>query len=207
MSTLTILASLTLLTLTAGVVLVQDKPKRFTHPMPKDPENAMARWMATMKPGPAHERLGELLGKYEMTMRMYMGGPNVPPMELKGESEVSWLVNGKWLQSKYSGIGLDGKPMTSTWILGYDNFKERYVMVMLDSMQTCMNTAMGHFDQSGDNLILWGTIDEPMTPEQDKMVKYVFRGFGKDSSTFEVHDMMIGETNTKVVEIAAKRTK
>ena len=48
---------------------------------------------------------------------------------------------------------------------------------MLDSMQTTLNTASGHFDQSGDNLILWGTIDEPATPEQDKQCKYVFRGF------------------------------
>jgi hypothetical protein len=29
------------------------------------------------------------------------------------------------------------------------------------------------------------TIDEPGTPEQDKMVKYVFRGFGKDTFNFE----------------------
>jgi hypothetical protein len=186
---------------------MQDKPKRFTHPMSKDPDGGMARWMATMKPGPAHERLGELLGKYEVTTRMTMGGPGAPPMETKAESEVSWFVNGKWLQSKSTGTGFDGKPLTSMWILGYDNFKERYVMVMLDSMQTCVSTAMGLFDQSGDNLILWGTIDEPMTPEQDKMVKYVFRGFGKDSSTFEIHDMMIGESNTKVVEIVAKRKK
>jgi hypothetical protein len=46
-----------------------------------------------------------------------------------------------------------------------------------------------------------------MTPEQDKMVKYVFRGFGKDSSTFEIHDMMIGESNTRVFEVEYARKK
>jgi hypothetical protein len=46
-----------------------------------------------------------------------------------------------------------------------------------------------------------------MTPEQDKCVKYVYRGFGKDKLAFEVHDMMIGESNTKVVEIEWARKK
>jgi hypothetical protein len=63
-----------------------------------------------------------------------------------------------------------GMPTKGLTILGYDNFKERYVCTKLDSLQTCINDFCGHFDASGDDLILWGTIDEPMTPEQDKQV-------------------------------------
>jgi len=74
-------------------------------------------------------------------------------------------------------------------------------------LQTCIAGAFGHFDSSGDNLILWGTIDEPMTPEQDKQVKYVYRGFGQDKFVLEVHDMMIGEANTKVLEIEYRKRK
>ena len=46
-----------------------------------------------------------------------------------------------------------------------------------------------------------------MTPEQDKQVKYVFRNFGQDQFVLEVHDMMIGESNTKVLEFAYTRRK
>ena len=49
--------------------------------------------------------------------------------------------------------------------------------------------------------------DEPATPEQDKLVRYIYRGFGKDKCTMEVHDMMIGESNTKVVEYEFARKK
>jgi hypothetical protein len=199
-------AIVSLATLASGALWMQDgKPERFTHPMPKNPEEGMARWMQTCKPGPAHERLKELLGTYDITMRMWMD-QSKPPMESKGTTETSWLVEGKWLISKIN-CDMMGQKVAMTSILGYDNFKERYVCVWVDSLQTCMATAFGHFDQSGDNLILWGTIDEPMTPEQDKQCKYVWRGFGKDKFVFEVHDMMIGETNTKVVEFEYVRKK
>jgi len=197
---------LTLTAVASGAVWMQDaKPARFTHPMPKDPDGGMARWMATMKPGPAHARLKELLGSYEVTMRMSMG-PGQPPMESKGTDEITWFAEGKWLQSSWR-IEMMGQPTKGLSILGYDNFKERYVWTKVDSMQTCVQSAFGHFDQSGDDLILWGTIDEPMTPEQDKQVKYVYRGFGRDKFVLEVHDMMIGETNTKVLEFEYVRKK
>ena len=46
-----------------------------------------------------------------------------------------------------------------------------------------------------------------MTPESDKVVKYAYRNFGQDMWTFEVHALMIGESNTKVVEFEFKRPK
>jgi hypothetical protein len=202
----TLTTVLTLTALTSALLWMQDtKPPRFTHPLSKDADGGMARWMQTCKAGPAHERLRELLGSYDTVTRVGMDPSQ--PMELKGTAEFSWLAEGKWLQAKLAGMMMNGKPGIGLWVLGYDNFKERYVTTMVDSMQTCMNGASGHFDSSGDNLILWGTIDEPMTPEQDKTVKYVYRGFGRDSFVFEIHDMMVGESNTKVVEIAFTRKK
>lgn len=206
MKILTLAACLSIAALTSAAVHLQDeKPKRFTHATPKSMEEGMARWMQTLKPGPAHERLAELLGTYDVTMRMWMA-PGAPAMESKGVDEITWWAEGKWLQSSWS-IEMMGQPTKGLAILGYDNFKERYVWTKVDSMQTTIYNAFGHFDQSGDNLILWGTIDEPMTPEQDKQVKYVYRGFGQDNFVLEVHDMMIGESNTKVLEFAYVRRK
>jgi hypothetical protein len=185
----------------AGTFWMQsDKPKRFAYPPFPSPEEAMARWMKVCKPGPAHERLKELIGSYETTMRMGMGGDS------KGTAEITWLAEGKWVQIRWSGEMM-GQTTTGTTILGYDNFKERFVSTSVDSLQTCMNAAAGLFDQKGDHLILWGTIDEPGTPEQDKQCKYVYRNFGTDKMTFEVHDMMIGETDTKVMEVAYSRKR
>lgn len=204
-------AVLALATAVSATVLVQDKhvvqdKQRFAYPWPASQEEAMARWIKVCQTGAAHERLKELLGSYDTTMRMWMGGPGSKAMETKGTAETTWFVDGRWLQTKWTGEMM-GQKTTGLSILGYDNFKERFVYTTVDSFQTCMNSASGLFDQSGDHLILWGTIDEPGTPEQDKQVKYVYRGFGQDKCTFEVHDMMIGETNTKVIEIEFARRK
>jgi hypothetical protein len=202
MNLATLATAFALTALTTGLLLTQDKkPERFTHPMPKDMKEGMDRWVATMKPGPAHERLKELLGDYDISIKNPMAGSK----EIKSTGTFSWLAEGKWLKFEWTGMTMFGKPGSGLWVLGYDNFKERYVGMQVDSLQTCMNSMSGHFDASGDNLILWGTIDEPMTPEQDKYVRYIFRGFGKDSFTFEIHDMMIGESNTKVIEMAFTR--
>jgi hypothetical protein len=207
MKLLTVVTCLSIAVASSAAMHVQDakKPQRFTHPISKDADGGMARWMASMKPGPAHERLKELLGSYDLTMRMWMD-PGQPPMESKGTADITWFAEGKWLQEIRS-MPIMGQPSKSLMILGYDNFKERYVCTKVDTMQTCIFNAFGHFDQSGDDLILWGTIDEAMTPEQDKQVKCVYRGFGKDKFVFEVHDMMIGETNTKVFEVEYVRRK
>jgi len=200
------LAVLSLAGFALGALWMQDtKAERFTHPVSKDADGGMARWMQTMQPSAAHERLGEILGSYDVTMKMHMV-PGEPPMESKGTAEFAWFAEGKWLQENWS-IEMMGQKVKGIGHLGYDNFKERFVWCKLDSMQTCMNTAFGHFDKSGDNLILWGTIDEPMTPEQDKQVKYVYRGYGQDKFTLEVHDMMIGESDTKVLEFVYTRKK
>jgi len=205
MQTFTI-AAILLATFGLGALWMQDtKPQRFTHPMSKDADGGMARWIQTMQPSAAHARLKELLGTYEVTMRMRMM-PGEPAMESKGTAEIGWFAEGKWLQSTWD-IEMMGQAVRGIDHLGYDNFKERYVWCKVDSMQTSIQTASGHFDRSGDDLILWGTIDEPMTPEQDKQVKYVYRGFGKDTFTLEVHDMMIGESNTKVLEFVYARKK
>ncbi len=189
-----------------GALWMQDTaPKRFTHPISKDADGGMARWMQTMQPSAAHARLKELLGSYDVTMKMRMM-PGAPAMETKGTAEIGWFAEGKWLQETWS-IEMMGQMVHGLAHLGYDNFKERFVWCKVDSMQTALQTASGLFDQSGDNLILWGTIDEPMTPEQDKQVKYVHRGFGKDTFTLEVHDMMIGESDTKVLEFVYTRKK
>jgi len=199
-------AALSIAAICTSALWMQDaKQERFTHPVSKDADGGMARWIKTMQPSAAHARLGELIGKYDVTMKMQMM-PGAPAIETKGTAEFAWFAEGKWLQETWS-IEMMGQMVKGIGHLGYDNFKERFVWCKVDSMQTSLQTASGHFDQSGDNLILWGTIDEPMTPEQDKQVKYVYRGFGQDKFTLEVHDMMIGESNTKVLEFEYVRKK
>jgi hypothetical protein len=68
-----------------------------------------------------------------------------------------------------------------------------------------MTHAEGDMDPSGNTLIAYGTLDEYLTGEHDKMVKYVWRFQSPTRIVLEVHDLPIGENNTKVVEVTLEK--
>ncbi len=172
----------------------------------QDPQKEMAAMMEKAKkftqPGPRHELLARLVGKWNTEVRMSMGGKTTPPE--KGSAEFTWLMEGRWLKSDFSG-SMMGMPLQQVMLLGYDNFKQSYVATMVSSMDTAMNHAEGDATQDGKALILYGTLDEYLTGEHDKMVKYLWRFRSADEVVLEVHDLPIGEENTKVVEVVYKR--
>ena len=175
-----------------------------TMPSPEQMAEQMERWKATMVTDQHHEVLGQLVGNWETTTRVLMGGPT--PQESSGKMSARWLIEGRWLLIEGSGTMM-GMPNATAQIWGYDQFKQKYVSTMVSSLGTNLLTCEGNFDQSGKALHCYGTMDEPMTGEHDKMVRYTLRFKSPDEYVFEVHDLAIGEVNTLVVEYRSKRVK
>ena len=173
---------------------------------PQDPQDAMAKMMAKARrytqPGKHHKVLERFIGKWDTEIRLYMGGKSTPPE--KGSAEYSWLMEGRWLQMKSSGKMMS-QPTQMFWIMGYDNFKKSYVCSGVNSIDTAMVRSEGDMDPDGKTLLLYGTVDEYLTGEHDKMVKTVFRFQSEDKILMEVHDLPIGEHNTKVFDILFTR--
>ncbi len=173
---------------------------------PQDPKNAMAKMMAKAKrytqPGKYHKVLERFIGKWNTEMRLFMG--KEPTAAEKGTAENTWLMEGRWLQMQSTGTMM-GRPLNSFWLMGYDNFKQSYVATGVSNFDTSMNRSEGDLDKSGKTMLLYGTIDEYLTGEHDKMVKVVFRFESKDKIIMELHDLPIGEHNTKVVETVYTR--
>jgi hypothetical protein len=169
-------------------------------------EEGMKRWQEACTPGEQHKRLAELIGKWDTETRMWMAGPDAPPRSEKGTAEFKWLLDGRWLQQEWQGTMM-GHPIKGFGITGYDNYKHKYLSSWVDSLTTTMNTAEGNFDQTGKVMLSFGPLDEPITGEHDKCVEYIWRFLSPDKMVFEVHDLPIGETNTKVVEIIYTRKK
>lgn len=161
-----------------------------------------AKWTA---PGKKHEILERFLGEWETEMKFTMAGMDKMPPS-KGESKVTWLMDGRWIQSEGTG-SMMGMPMKNFMIMGYDNFKKSFRVTMLNSIDTAMLVSEGDLTQNEDVLITYGTLDEYLTGEHDKMVKYVWRFLSDDEILMEVHDLPIGEENTKVFEVRSKRKK
>ncbi len=175
-------------------------------PQDKDAAAGLQRFVDSCRPGKNHEWLKQLVGKWDMTQRAWMMGPDAKPEESKGTVEYRWLVEGKWLLREAKS-SVFGRPCTQTTILGYDNFRKKYVSTKVDSMMTMMVREDGVLDPSQKVLTLYGEVDEPMTGTIGKAVKFVTRITGADSIVEEVHDLTIPEPNTKVIEYALVRAK
>lgn len=171
---------------------------------PSDMAAIMERAQKFTQPGEHHAFLRRFLGSWDTELRFAMEGMNMPPET--GSAEFSWLMEGRWLQQETEGT-MFGKPTRWYSIIGYDNMKMSYVVTSVSSMDTAMNRAEGDLDPSGNSSITYGTIDEYLTGEHDKMVKTVWRFVSEDEMLMEVHDLPMGERKTKVVEVASTRRK
>ena len=174
----------------------------------EDNQAAMAEMMKKAarytKPGENHKLLGKFLGHWTTETRFFLGDKPTPPEA--GTTEFSWLMEGRWLQSRSHG-SMGGMPVDVYYVLGYDNFKMSYVCTGVSSIDTAMTRVEGDLTQDGKVLICYGTLDEYTTGENDKMVKYAWRFVDDDTIVFECHDLPIGETHTKVLEITYHRAK
>lgn len=195
----------------ASMAAVQEKKKDEKQPLaPQFAADGMQRWMEVNRPDHRHAKLAEWIGTWDTEMRMWMGGPGSQPSVTRGVATFSWLIESRWLKQEADGefdLGTTKLEVKSFGLLGFDRYKQKYVGTSVDSMTTAALAFEGNFDFGDKNLILWGPMDEPMSGEHDKTVKYVWRFPAADKLVYEVHDMSIGEENTKVVEVTYTRRK
>jgi len=195
-----VLASLLVPAFAAGFTQEPDAPMAD----PSDLAAMMAQAQKYTRPGEHHKLLERHLGEWDTETTLFMGGNAMEPSE--GTSKSEWLMEGRWLKSDLQG-SMMGMPIRIVSIMGYDNFKQSYVVTSVNSMDTIMIHQEGDMDPGGKALLMYGTLDEYLTGEHDKMVKTVFRYVSDDEMVMEVHDLPIGEKDTKVFEIHYKRRK
>jgi len=163
---------------------------------PPDPD-AVARWMATIAPGEQHELLKQLEGEWDTEM-------NVGGMVSAGTCTSRTVLGGRFIMSEFGG-DMMGQPWENISFLGFDRFKNKFIGCQMSTMGTNLLTMEGLLDQTGRVITLFGAMDEPMTGEHDKTVKYVFRFVDANNYVFEVHDLGIVPGETKVVEVKYTR--
>lgn len=162
----------------------------------------MAKAQKYTQPGEHHKKLERFVGEWDMEMRITMQG--APGTATQGTSSIKWLMPGRWLQMQGTG-SMMGLPLNTITLLGYDNFKQSYVTTSISSIDTAMNRSEGDFTPDDKALVVYGTLDEYLTGEHDKMVKTVYRFISEDELNIEVYDLPIGEVNNQVLEFKMTR--
>jgi hypothetical protein len=170
--------------------------------MPEDMQKMMEQWQALSKNGPQHEGLKKFVGKWTTKGKVYMGETVT---ESAGSTEYELVLGGKFLMQKYNGEMM-GQPMQGIGFTGFDNFRKMYVGTWYDSLSTAYYSMSGSMSQDGKTLTMVGHMDEPMTGEIGKAVKWVTREIDNDTHVFEAWEILYGQ-DFKVFDITYTRAK
>jgi hypothetical protein len=194
-----------------------EQPKDAKPAMPAGAPDAaamMEEWMKLSSPSDGHKRLDALVGEWKTTQKMWMEGPQGPSVETQGTSTSKWILGGRFIHQEDSNImkfpGPDGKmselPFSGVGMTGYDNYRNIYNGVWVDSMGTVMLTFKGVASQDGKTITMYGEMDEPSLHMVGRAVKYVTIIESNDKHIFQLFDLAAGD-NFKVVEVTYERKK
>jgi hypothetical protein len=194
------LASL-ILVLLGALALGADRARSDDPPSPEDMRKLMIKYAT---PGEQHKQLARLLGTWDVEFRM---SPDAPPV--KGTAETTWWIEGRFIQTRIKvPEAWMGMNFESVDVLGWDNYKHKWVGTATNSMSTALMSYEGVVvDPTGKVRVLYGPLDEYLTGEHDKPVKYVTRNVSDDKHVLEVHDLAIGENGAVVLHFTFVRRK
>lgn len=175
---------------------------------PEKPEGAAAtalqESMRLMMPGEHHKHLEYFIGKWKTTMKAWAGGPDQPPMESHGTSEVGWILGKRFVEENYRGDFM-GMPYEGRGMTGYDNFRKCYTSTWASNLATYIQHMSGHRNADGTRWVYFGEMDEPGVTI-GRMLKFVRRIEGPDKFVFQIFDSRDGD-EIMPIEITYERVK
>lgn len=149
------------ITVTITLILAADLTLVFAQQQMSEEEKArrMAAYQALTGPGPEHQQLATLAGKWDMEIRFWMARDK-PPMTMKGKCENRMILGGRFMISEGKTEGaMSVETMT---IIGFDRRHKKYTTVAFDSMGTYYVAGAGPYAESRKAIVMSGEDTDPI---------------------------------------------
>ncbi len=167
-------------------------------------KEAKARIAKAAEPGPQHKILGVLVGSWEESTRSWTT-PKDKPEPKKGTSETKWILDGRFLEQKFSG-SVQGQKIEALGLFGYDTLGEKFSLHWYDTGSTAVRTTFGTYDEASKTLNASGTVDDPASGTQ-KPIRTALRFIDNDTHVFELYISMPNGLELRALEVVSKRKK
>lgn len=145
-----------------------------------DPRVDMEKWEKANQPGGEHKALNPMIGEWDAAVRAAMMAGE-PMTESKGSTKNEWVLDGRFVQSHYSGE-MGGRAFTGISYLGYNMTTKKYESTWMDSTGTGIMMMTGDMDPKTHTMTFTGTYDDPMSGGKKNY---------KSITRFESNDRMI----------------
>jgi hypothetical protein len=118
----------------------------------------MAEMARAGAPGPAHEKLRPMEGRWKVVSKSWFAPGE--PMVNEGTCENRLVLGGRFLEQRLKATMM-GQPFEGIGLTGYDNRKGVYTFVWIDNFGTATMTGEGAMDDSAHELTMKGVADGP----------------------------------------------
>jgi hypothetical protein len=146
-------------------------------------EEMMARYMELAEPGEHHALLAPFVGTFTFEARMRMG-PDAPWSPSAGTMTTRWVLGERFQLSEYESTSAEMGSFQGLGLLGYDNAKERYVSVWVDTWGTMIPPA-AEGTMEGNVLTMTNSFVNPVTGATERY-RDVTTIVDDDTYTFEM---------------------
>jgi hypothetical protein len=155
--------------------------------------------MKLMTPGAPHQHLATMAGKWTTTQTMYVEGS---PQTSTGTYEGEVVLGGRYVLGRFKGAYM-GQPFEGLSLDGFDNGKQEFFSIWLDTMGTGYYLTHGTASADGKTVSHKGTMTlGPL--EMPTRAETVF--VDKDTVTFTMWQSM-GGPEMKSMEMTYKRVR
>lgn len=197
-----ITATMTAALLALGA-MAQDAKQAPAPAMDAQQKAAMEAWQKAATPGANHQRLAEMAGTWEVTVKSFEGGGE--PQVSQGKALRKMILGGRFLQEEYKGSFM-GQPFDGIGLTGYDNVLKQFSLLWIDSMGTGMATGKGQMDPAGKTLSSTVEFTDPVTGKVVSMRQAMHR-LDPDTESFEMYGTGPDGKEAKMMEMIYKRVK
>lgn len=100
----------------------------------------MAAWEAYAEVGPPHQALRDRQGAWDATVKFWYA-PDTPPEVSQASSTVEPIMGGRYMLERFTSTMPDGSAFEGMGLTGYDNLKDAFVAMWIDTMSSGILTA------------------------------------------------------------------
>lgn len=165
-------------------------------------QKMMEKYMKAATPGPEHQRLAKMAGKWKLQVTSWMA-PGAPPMKSEGTAEFTSVLGGRYLQQEVKG-DMGGQPFEGRGIEGYDNVTKENFGTWTDSMSTGLMVVRGKCPATAKKCTYKGSVPDAVAGKAVPVTE-IITYTDDDHFSFEMHGPGPGGKNFKMLEIAYSR--
>jgi hypothetical protein len=203
MKTLTIVAAALLLTAPIRSLLADEAKTGGPPQMSPAEQKMMEKYMKAATPGPQHQKLAKMAGKWKLQVSSWMA-PGAPPMKSEATAEFTSIMGGRFLQQEVKGTMPGDQAFEGRGIEGYDNVTKESFATWVDNMGTGQMVLHGKCAPEAKKCTYKGTMPDAVAGKAVPVTE-MMTITDDDHFTFEMHGPGPGGKQFKMLEIAYTR--